>query len=234
MVGMTLYKRGASLGQTIAFLIASPWNSLTLTLILAALIGWNWMLAFIALSMLVALVTGWFADRLVSAGMLPRNPNQVTLPTGYRIGPALRDVAGSLKPSGKNWLSLVKEGFVGSKMVLRWVFFGFILTAAIRAFVPQDWFQQSFGPTLSGLLLTLVATTVIEVCSEGSSPIAADLLTRAKAPGNAFAFLMAGAATDYTEIMSLRETTKSWLATLALPLLSTPQVLLIGWLLNRS
>ena len=30
MVGMGLYKRGASLGQTIAFLIASPWNSLSL------------------------------------------------------------------------------------------------------------------------------------------------------------------------------------------------------------
>ncbi len=44
MVGMSLYKRGASLGQTLAFLIASPWNSLSLTLILAALIGWGWML----------------------------------------------------------------------------------------------------------------------------------------------------------------------------------------------
>jgi uncharacterized protein len=57
--------------------------------------------------------------------------------------------------------------------------------------------------------------------------------TRAGAPGNAFTFLMAGAATDYTEIMALRETTRSWKATLALPLISTPQVLLIGWLIHR-
>ena len=54
MVGMGLYKRGASLGQTLAFLIASPWNSLSLTLILAALIGWSWVLAFIVLSMAIA------------------------------------------------------------------------------------------------------------------------------------------------------------------------------------
>ena len=60
-----------------------------------------------------------------------------------------------------------------------------------------------FGPTVSGLLLTLVAATIIEVCSEGSSPIAADLVTRGGAPGNGFAFLMSGAATDYTEIMVL-------------------------------
>jgi uncharacterized membrane protein YraQ (UPF0718 family) len=118
-------------------------------------------------------------------------------------------------------------------MVLRWILFGFVLTGAIRAFVPEASFQQYFGPTIAGLFLTLLATTLLEVCSEGSSPIAADLLTRAHAPGNAFVFLMAGAATDYTEILSLRATTRSWKATLALPLISTPQVLLIGWLIHR-
>ncbi len=234
MVGMSLYKRGASLGQTLAFLIASPWNSLSLTLILAALIGWKWMLAFIALSMVVALVTGWLADRLVGAGKLPPNPNSVDLPKGYRMLPALRGVLRSLRPGWENYGRLAKEGLEGSKMVLRWVLFGFVLTAAIRALVPLEVFRQYFGPGLLGLFLTLVATTVIEVCSEGSSPLAADLFTRANAPGNAFVFLMAGAATDYTEILSLRETTRSWRATLALPLLSTPQVLLIGWLIQRG
>ena len=90
------------------------------------------------------------------------------------------------------------------------------------------------GILMIGLLLTLVATTVIEVCSEGSSPIAADLLTRAAAPGNAFTFLMAGAATDYTELMALRETTKSWRLSLMLPLITVPQVILVGYLLNLT
>lgn len=233
MVGMGLYKRGASLGQTIAFLIASPWNSLSLTLILAALIGWKWMLLFIVLSMVVALISGWIADRLVDAGKLPRNPNSVDLPHGYRIVPAIQGVIRSLKPGRRNYIQLAREGISGSQMVLRWILFGFVLTGVIRAFVPEASFQQYFGPTIAGLFLTLLATTLLEVCSEGSSPIAADLLTRAHAPGNAFVFLMAGAATDYTEIMSLRDTTKSWKASLALPLISTPQVLLIGWLIHH-
>ena len=234
MVGMSLYQRGASLGQTLAFLIASPWNSLSLTLILTALIGWKWMLLFIALSMVVAIVTGWIADRLVDAGKIPRNPNAVALPAGYRVGPALAGVWRSLKPGRDNYARLAREGLSGSRMVLRWILFGFVLTGAIRAFVPEASFQQFFGPTVAGLFLTLLATTLMEVCSEGSSPIAADLLTRAHAPGNAFVFLMAGAATDYTEILSLRATTRSWKATLALPLISTPQVLLIGWLIHRG
>lgn len=233
MVGMSLYKRGASLGQTMAFLIASPWNSLSLTLILAALIGWKWMLLFIVLSMVVALATGWIVDRMVGAGALPGNPNTVDLPDDYRIGPSIQGVFRSLKPGRENYLHLLKEGIAGSQMVLRWIFFGFVLTGVIRAFVPELAFQHYFGPTAVGMLLTLLATTVLEVCSEGSSPIAADLLTRAHAPGNAFIFLMTGAATDYTEVMSLRDTTKSWKAALALPLVSTPQVLLIAWLIQR-
>ena len=115
---------------------------------------------------------------------------------------------------------------------LRWIFFGIALAGIIRAGVSPEIFGKFFGPTMAGLGLTLLATSVIEVCSEGSSPIAADLLTRAKAPGNAVTFLLAGAATDYTEILALRETTRSWKATLALPLITVPQVLVISWLLN--
>jgi hypothetical protein len=43
---------------------------------------------------------------------------------------------------------------------------------------------------------------------------------------------MAGAATDYTEILVLREVTGRLKAALLLPLLTVPQVLVIGWALN--
>lgn len=233
MVGAQLYKKGASLGQTLAFLVSSPWNSLSLTLILASLIGWKWMFAFIGLSMLVGVLTGWLAELLVKRGALPANPNARALPPGFRFGPAFREALHDLKPNAANLKAIALGGLKDSRMILRWIFFGVVLAAAIRAFVPQALFSQYFGPTLLGLMLTLAATTVIEVCSEGSSPIAADLLTRAGAPGNAFTFLMAGVATDYTEMLVLRETTRSWKATLALPLITVPQVLLIAWLLNR-
>ncbi len=233
MVGMQLYKKGASLGQTIAFLVSSPWNSLSLTLILIGLIGWKWTLAFVGLSMVIGIVSGWVADLLVKRGALPANPNSSELPEDYQVGPAVKEAWQHVKPSGVNVKRIAKDGLSESKMILRWIFFGIVMAGAIRAFVPDDIFSQFFGPSMIGLLLTLLAATVIEVCSEGSSPIAADLLTRAGAPGNAFTFLMAGAATDYTEIMVLRETTKSWKATFALPLLTTPQVLLIAWVLNH-
>lgn len=233
MIGMQLYRKGASLGQVLAFLVASPWNSLSLTLILIALIGWKWTAAFIVMSMGIGIIAGLLADRFVAAGKVPGNANAFDLPEDFQYAPAVREAARGLKPSPRNLASLVVSGWSESRMILRWIFFGIALAGIIRAGVPLHVFEQYFGPTMLGLLLTLLATTVIEVCSEGSSPIAADLLNRAGAPGNAFTFLMAGAATDYTEIMALRETTRSWKATFLLPILTVPQVLVVSWLMNQ-
>ena len=98
--------------------------------------------------------------------------------------------------------------------------------------MPEDAFATWFGASFVGLWLTLLAATVIEVCSEGATPIAADLMNRAGAPGNSFTFLMAGVATDYTELLSIRDTTKSWKIALFLPLVAVPQVMLVGFILN--
>jgi len=102
----------------------------------------------------------------------------------------------------------------------------------VRAFVPTEMLTTYFGPTIMGLLLTLLATTVIEVCSEGSTPVGAELVTRAGAPGNGFTFLMAGVSTDYTEMLVLREMAKSWPIALSLPLITVPQILLLGYIMN--
>ena len=182
--------------------------------------------------LLIAVATGVLVELLVKKGRLPKNPNQAELPKGFHLW---REIGKSFRQTNFNFAmltSIVKNGFAESGMILRWIFFGTVMAAAIRAFVPQEIFGEWFGPTWVGVLLTLGAATIIEVCSEGSSPIAADLVTRASAPGNGFAFLMAGAATDYTEIMALKETTKSWKATFILPLLTLPQVVVISWILN--
>lgn len=233
LIGMRLYERGASLGQTMAFLIASPWNSISLTVILIALIGPKWTLAFILLSAVVAILSGLVFERLVTANILPDNPNTDTLPDGFNL---LRETKSAWR--GINWSpALFKEiaidGLKESRMILRWLLFGVALAAALRTFLSVEAFQAWFGPTLFGLGVTLVATTILEVCSEGSSPIAADILNRAAAPGNAFTFLMAGVATDYTEIMALKERTRSWKIALFLPLVTVPQVIAISVLLNN-
>lgn len=233
MVGAKLYERGASLAQVVTFLMASPWNSLSLTLVLAALIGLPWTLVFIVGSAVVAVITGYIFMILVRKGVLPENPHgNGAVPDGFDFLADAKQRLAGFRPGPQFFTGVVKDGIVEGRMVMRWLFFGTILAALIRAYVPDTMMVSYFGPTLAGLLLTLLATTVIEVCSEGSAPIGAELVTRAGAPGNAFAFLMAGVATDYTEILVIRQFSKSWKAALFLPLVSVPQIVLLGWIMN--
>ncbi len=234
LIGSKLYERGATLGQTFAFLIASPWNSFSLVLVMIALIGWQWTLAFVCLSLVIAIVTGLIVEHLVKRGVLPHNPNTQPLSAEF-------DFWGEAAKKWRNtqWnirlpYRIALDGARESRMILRWLLFGIVLAALIQTFVTTENFQQYFGPTLLGLLFTMIGAILIEVCSEGATPIASDLLTRAGAPGNAFAFLMGGVTTDYTELFVLRQITGSWKAALFLPLVTVPQVVLIALILNSN
>lgn len=233
LVGMKLYERGASLGQTMAFLIASPWNSFSLTFILFALVGFKWTLTFLLLSFVIAVISGVIFNKLEDKKILPQNPNKIDLPDNFDF---FKEIKKQFSMSDINMLfikDVLISGVKSSRMIVRWILFGVLLAALIRTFVSADNFHALFGPTVAGLLLTLVAATIIEVCSEGSTPIAADIMNRGKAPGNTFTFLMAGVSTDYTEIMSLKETTKSWKISMFLPLVTLPQILILGYILNN-
>ncbi|NKB33591.1 MAG: ATPase [Pseudomonadales bacterium] len=234
MVAAKLYERGASAGQVMAFLVASPWNSFSLTLILIALIGISWTVAFILLSMVIAFITGVIFDTLVDKSILPKNPQQIDIPPGFQFWREAKQELSATSFTSEFIGNMLVSGVKDSRMVVRWILFGVILASLVRAFVSPDQFELIFGPTLLGLGITLFVATILEVCSEGSTPIAADILTRAGAPVNSFAFLMGGVATDYTEIMVLKDATKSLKTALFLPLITVPQVFLLGWLINLS
>lgn len=232
MVGIKLYERGASLAQVMAFLVASPWNSLSLTIILASMVGIPITITFVVFSAIIAIVTGLIVRALVMKGILPDNPHSSSSDKGVSIIHELSQVFSGKWGSLSFYKDVIVNGFSEGKMVLRWLFFGVLLASVLRTVVTPDQFATYLGPSLGGLALTLVMATILEVCSEGSVPIAADLITYGGAVGNSFAFLMAGVSTDLTEIMALKDVTKSWKCSLILPLVTLPQVILLSALLN--
>jgi len=118
-----------------------------------------------------------------------------------------------------------------TKMVMWWLIIGILMAAFARAYVPHDWFTAYMAPTAMGLVITLFFATIIEVCSEGSSPLAFEIYSQTGAFGNSFIFLMAGVATDYTEIgliwHNIGKKSALWL-----PIITVPQILLLGYLFN--
>jgi len=232
MIAANLYKRGATIGSVVAFLVASPWNSFSLTIILWSLVGFWWTAGFIVLSLVIAIASGLAFDALVGKKVLPANPNSLKKSADFTFSTWRKQAWNDFRFSFRWLFDLLWKGIKDSRMILRWLLFGIIVAALIRTFVPHELFTVAFGVTLMGLFLTIVFTTVIEVCSEGSVPIAADIFLRASAPGNAFAFLMGGVATDYTEILVMKQATASWKIALFLPLIILPQAFVMAWIIN--
>ena len=116
-------------------------------------------------------------------------------------------------------------------MVLWWILIGMGLASLIGAYVPQGIFHRFMGPTFAGMLATLALAIIIEVCSEGTAPLAFEIYRQTSAVGNAFTFLMAGVVTDYTEIGLLWINVGRRVA-IFLPIITVPQVLLFGFIAN--
>jgi len=116
-------------------------------------------------------------------------------------------------------------------MVLWWLIVGMLMASFARGYIPHDIFMDFMGPTALGLIITLFFATIIEVCSEGSSPLAFEIFKQTGAFGNSFTFLMAGVATDYTEIGLIWQNIGRR-AAIWLPIITVPQILLLGYLFN--
>ena len=182
--------------------------------------------------MVIAILSGLIFDFLVRRGVLPQNPHRIEVAEDFRFWAEGKKLLGETDYNFDLLVQMIKDGFNESKMVLRWLFFGVVLTALVRVLLTPDIFSSWFGPTFLGLMSTLVAATLIEICSEGSTTLAADFTLRANAIGNSFAFLMGGVATDYTEIVVVREATLSWKIAFFLPLITLPQIILLSYLMN--
>ncbi len=222
-IAIELYKKGASIPAVVAFLLASPLANLPVAFLLFGFFGAK-AFVFVLFSMVIAVITGLIFQVLDRKGMLDKHKFQekIKLDGGRKIDFSFKAVV----------VGVAKGAWTLTRMIMWWILIGVLLAALARTYVPTHIFMTYFGPTVMGLILTIIAATIIEVCSEGSSPIAFELYRQTGAFGNVFAFLMAGVATDYTEIgllwANIGKKTAFWM-----PVITVPQVIVLAYIFNQ-
>lgn len=233
-LSMELHKKGASGPSVISFLLASPWTNLPVTLLLIGFFGMKGILIILS-ALFVATTTGLIFQRLEHRDLIEHNVHSVIVEDGFSILEDIKKRWQNYRFSISGLLQDIKGVVRGmwelSEMVLWWILLGFVLAGVVSAYVPHGVFQKFLGPSLGGLLITLLFAAVLEVCSEGTAPLAFEIYRQTSAIGNSFVFLMAGVATDYTEVglvwTNLGKKTAVWMI-----LICVPQILLLGWLFN--
>ncbi len=222
---LELYRKGASVPAVVSFLLASPWASMSLTLLLLSFFGVHGVV-FVIGALAIALITGLVFQRLDRRGWIESNPHTSTLQENFSIRRDLTERARRYPWTPQQVIADARGVVAGmiplGRMVLGWVQFGLILSALLGGLVPHHVFARWLGPSFNGLLLTLAFAAVLEVCSEGTAPVAFEIYRQGRALGNAFAFLMGGVVTDYTELGALWTTigkrTVFWILAITLPL----------------
>ncbi|TKJ17546.1 ATPase [Candidatus Woesearchaeota archaeon B3_Woes] len=229
-IAIQLYKKGASTASVIAFLLASPWANLPITVLLFGFFGLK-ALYLVVSAIVIGIITGFVYQLLDRKGKIEKNPNSVKTDGKFSIKKDMKKRFENHKFSSKDITGVLKGSWALAKMVVWWILIGMILAAFVRTYVPHEFFMKFMGPTLIGLAITLIFATIIEVCSEGSSFLAFEIFNQTGAFGNSFTFLMAGVATDYTEIgliwSNIGKKTALWL-----PVITIPQIFILGYLFN--
>jgi uncharacterized membrane protein YraQ (UPF0718 family) len=237
-IAIELYKKGASTSSVVAFLLASPWANLPITFLLFGFFGLK--AFFIVISaLIIAVVTGLIYQILERKGMVECNSCKMgedkPVLTDFSIIKDIKRRFNNYKFTKENNIKAIKGTILGSwaltKMVMWWLIIGMLMASFARGYIPHHLFLEYMGPSALGLAVTLFFATIIEVCSEGSSPLAFEIYSQTKAFGNSFAFLLSGVATDYTEIGLIWHNIGKK-AALWLPIITVPQILILGHLFN--
>jgi hypothetical protein len=233
-LSIQLHKKGASNPAVVSFLLASPWANFAVTMMLLSLFGLKGLFIIIA-AIIIAINTGFIFMFLERKGLIEKNKNIVQVSQDYSIMRDFRIRLANYKLNKESiaadFKGVVNGAFELSEMVLWWIILGVFIASLAGAYIPVHFFHKFMGPTLLGLIVTLGLATVIEVCSEGSSPLAFEIYRQTGALGNSFVFLMSGVVTDYTEIGLLWSNVGRRVA-LWMPLVTVPQVMAVGYIAN--
>lgn len=234
-LSIELHKKGASNPAVVTFLLASPWANLVLTIMLIGFFGFKAFFIIVS-AIVIAIITGFIFQFLEKNDLIEKNDNIIENEDNFSIFKDIKKRFKNCKWSFNDFRSSIKGIFKGavrlSDMVLWWILIGMGLAGLAGAYIPTNIFTDYMGPTILGMVVTLIVATVIEVCSEGSAPMAFELFKQTNAFGNSFVFMMAGVVTDYTEIGLLWHNVGKKVA-IWLPIVTVPQVILLGILANR-
>ncbi|MFI3263263.1 MAG: permease [Rikenellaceae bacterium] len=188
---MSLKKEGASDGATVSFLIATPQTGVDSIFATYGVFG----LPFAIVRPIVALVVGLFGGSLVDKFSAAKQQND-TVNQNCQYNPTKK----------LTFIDVFKYGFVDMLQDLgKWLSIGLVVAAAITVFVPSSVFELFSDYYVLNILVVLLLSIPMYICSTGSIPIALSLLMKGISPGAALVFLMAGPATNVATLAVVRK-----------------------------
>lgn len=196
----TLFKKGAALATSLAFLFASTNLVLELGLILLLLLGWQFMLGQWIGGILLVVIMSLIVKATASPALIEEARSHPEASRGHQHA--------SMQAAGDTWWGRVTNPatriLVAQNFAMEWsmlwkdLAIGFVVGGLVSAFVPPDFWRTIFlqgrspwvAVPVDALLGPLVAVVTF-VCSVGNIPLAAVLWASGASFGGVLAFIYA-------------------------------------------
>jgi uncharacterized membrane protein YraQ (UPF0718 family) len=198
-LGVSLYYSGAYLGPTLAFMTSTPVLNPVAIILTWGLLGKEVAIINIAAGLIMPIIVGIIGNKFAGDELhlkdLPNETERKTLifeePTHFE---KIKD--------GLKW-SFTELAVTISKYTVS----GVLLAGVIIGSVPQSIIQNYLGnPGFITLFGITVVAALMYVCAVGHIPMIAALVASGASPGIAITFLMAGAATNIPELLTIYKT----------------------------
>ena len=196
-LGMGLYYSGAYLGPTMAFNIATPIINPAAIILAFGLLGPQVATIYLLAGFMIPILVGMIGNAL--AGPELHLPGMGDSECQAKV---LEEEETNIK---EKILGGLKWGFGDMGMqVSKFVVPAMFLVGIVFIIMPDGFIQQYLGnPSILSIGGTALLASVMYVCAVGHIPFVAALVASGASPGTAITFLMAGAATNLPELISM-------------------------------
>ena len=199
-LGISLYYSGACLGPTLAFMTSSPMINPIAVILCWGLLGKEITIIYVITGFVAPMLIGIIANRF--AGDELRAPGLNDSDSSMIL---LEEETVSVQEkicSGLRWsfseLAVTVSKYAVTGMLIAGLIFNVFPQSAIQTYLGNPGFVSLFGIT--------VVAAFMYVCAVGHIPFIAALVASGAAPGVAITFLMAGAATNIPELLTICKT----------------------------
>lgn len=202
----TIFKKGAALVPTLAFMFASTNLVLELGFILWLLLGWTFLLAevigaFILIAVMWLLVKLTLPKGLVETARAHTGDEEESCchSHGHEMEmESNKESFGKKIRRRESWVQVADAFFMDAAMLWKEIAIGFLIAGFLMALVPENWWEKLFitgGPSSARLIENAIVGPLIAVasfvCSIGNIPLASLLWSGGISFGGVISFIYA-------------------------------------------
>jgi uncharacterized protein len=224
-IGISMYYSGAYLGPVLAFMTSTPIINPIAVVLSLGLLGPDITIIYVISGFLVPLIVGILGNKLGKTELYIKQDED-------------EEIAIELEEEELTIKQKIVEGLKWSFSELaltisKYVVIGMLVAGFITTVFPSSIIQKYLGnPGVLSLGSIAVLACVMYVCAVGHIPFIAALVASGASPGVAITFLIAGAATNLPELISMYNVIgKRTVAIYSITL--TTCALVIGYITNK-